>query len=152
MPVLAYDPQALKTAVILPDRPEVGADSYRATAALPSVVWLRVSVVGVGAVRCAIESSAISTLCGRPTPAWGDLESVWQTLAGVIDHKIRDAEFEPGHRHRDRLPVVSITSADVRHHAQQPLGWRGALREGSDRGEGDRTAGAACRWRCARLV
>lgn len=138
MPVLAYDPQALRTAVILPERPEVGADSYRATARVPGAVWLRVSVVGVGGVRCAIESSAITTLCGRPDPTWGDLESVWQMLAGAIDRKIREADFEPGHRHRDRLPVVSITSADVRHHAQQPLGWRGALREMPEQAEGGR--------------
>ena len=123
MSVLDYDPHTLKTAVILPDRPEVGADAPRATAPLPSVVWLRVNVVGVGVVRCAIEPSAVTTLSARRAPTWGDLEAVWQTLAEVIDRKIRAADFDPGRRHRDRLPVVSITSADVRHHAQTPIVW-----------------------------
>lgn len=126
MPVLEYDPLTLKTAVILPDRPEVGADAPRASAPLPTVVWLRVNVVGVGVVRCAIEPSAVTTLSAKSAPTWGNLEAVWQTLADVIDRKIRAADFDAGRRHRDRLPVVTITSADVRHHAQQPLGWLGA--------------------------
>ena len=126
MSLVAYDPQRLRTAVILPDRPEVGVDAYRASAVLPGVVWLRVSVVSVGAVRCAIESTAVTTLSGHREPTWGDLEAVWQTLAGAIDRRIRSAEFDMVQRHRDRLPVVTITSADVRHDAQQPLGWRGA--------------------------
>ena len=61
----------------------------------------------------------------RAYAPWGDLEAVWQTLAGVIERKIRHAEFEVGHRHRDRLPVVSVTSADVRHEAQKPFEWHG---------------------------
>ena len=138
MSVLAYDPQTLKTAVILPDRPEVGADAYRANAPLPSIVWLRVNVVGIGIVRCAIEPTAITTLLAKGAPTWGDLESVWQTLAGAIDRKIRNADFDAGHRHRDRLPVVTITSADVRHHAQHPLGWRGPFPEAQGHAEGDR--------------
>ena len=123
MPLLDYDPHMLKTAVILPDRPEVGADAPRATAPLPTVVWLRASVVGVGAVRCAIEPSAVTTLSAKRAPTWGDLEAVWRTLAEVIDRKIRAADFDAGRRHRDRLPVVTITSADVRHHAQAPMRW-----------------------------
>ena len=120
-----YDADALRTAVILTDRPEVGADSFLASAHLPSTVWLRANVVGVGAVRCAIEPSAITTLSAHRAPTWGDLESVWQTLAEVIDGKIRRSDFDLSIRHRDRLPVVSVTSSDVRHHAQQPLSWRG---------------------------
>ena len=126
MSPLAYDPETLKTSVILADRPDVGEDSYLASAPLPSVVWLRASVVGVGAVRCAIEPSAVTTLTGRRAPTWGDLQSAWQTLAGVIDHRIRHAEFDPAGRQRDRLPVVTIASADVRHHAQQPFASVGA--------------------------
>jgi len=124
MSFLAYDPELLKTAVILTDRPEVGADAYRSSAPLPSVVWLRASVVGVGPARCAIEPSAITTLSAKREPTWGDLEAVWQTLAEVIDRKIRHADFDPVTRHRDRLPVVTISSSDVRLHAQQPLAWR----------------------------
>jgi hypothetical protein len=131
-----YDSQTLKTAVILPDRPEVGGDAYRARACLPSVVWLRVSVVGVGAVRCAIEPTAITTLSAKRAPTWGDLESVWQTVAEVIDRKIRGAEFDAPSRHRDRLPVVTISSADVRHHAQQPLSWHAAANEAPGRTDG----------------
>jgi hypothetical protein len=123
--VLSYDPSVLKTAVILSDRPEVGIDANRAESRLPSVVWLRVTVVDVGVVRCALESSAITTLLGKRAPTWGDLEAVWQKLAGVIERKIRNAEFEVGHRHRDRLPVVSVTSTDVRHEAQKPFEWHG---------------------------
>ena len=137
MSLLAYDPQILKTAVILPDRPEVGDDAYLASARLPSVVWLRVSVVGVGVVRCAIEPSAITTLSANGAPTWGDLESVWQTLAGAIDRKIRAADFDGGTRHRDRLPVVTITSADVRHHAQQPLSWHALPSDPARIREGD---------------
>jgi len=124
MSFLAYDSESLKTAVILTDRPEVGADAYRSTAPLPSVVWLRASVVGVGMVRCAIEPSAITTLSAKRAPTWGDLEAVWQTLAEVIDRKIRHADFDPATRHRDRLPVVTISSSDVRLHAQQPMAWQ----------------------------
>ena len=124
MSFLSYDLESLKTAVILTDRPEVGADAYRASAPLPSVVWLRANVVGVGAVRCAIEPSAITTLSAKRAPTWGDLESVWQTLAEAIDRKIRHADFDPATRHRDRLPVVTISSSDVRLHAQQPFAWR----------------------------
>ena len=138
MSLIVYDPQSLKTAVILADRPEVGADSYLASARLPSVVWLRVSVVGVGVVRCAIEPSAITTLSGSRSPTWGELESVWQTLAGVIDRKIRAADFDPARRHRDRLPVITISSADVRHHAQQPLAWPGAMRDAEPLAERER--------------
>jgi len=121
MSFLAYDHDSLKTAVILTDRPEVGADAYRSSAPLPSVVWLRANVVGVGAVRCAIEPSAVTTLSAKRAPTWGDLESVWQTLAEVIDRKIRHADFDPAARRRDRLPVVTISSSDVRLHAQQPF-------------------------------
>jgi len=124
MSFLAYDSESLKTAVILTDRPEVGADAYRSTAPLPSVVWLRASVIGVGMVRCAIEPSAITTLSAKRAPTWGDLEAVWQTLAEVIDRKIRHADFDPATRHRDRLPVVTISSSDVRLHAQQPMAWQ----------------------------
>jgi len=138
MSVLDYDPHTLRTAVILPDRPEVGADAPRATAPLPSVVWLRVSVVGVGIVRCAIEPSAITTLSARRAPTWGDLEAVWQTLAEAIDRKIRAADFDPGRRHRDRLPVVTISSADVRHHAQAPVGWLDATYEAKGQQECER--------------
>ena len=123
MSFLAYDPQLLKTSVILIDRPEVGADSYRASALLPSVVWLRASVVGVGAVRCGIELSAITTLSGCRAPTWGNLQTEWQTLAEAIDRKVRHADFDPAGRLRDRLPVVTIASADVRHQAQQPFAW-----------------------------
>lgn len=138
MPMPTYDPQILRTAVILLDRPEVGVDAHRASDRLPSIVWLRVSVVRVGAVRCAIEPSAITTLCGNVAPTWGDLESAWQTLAGVIDCKIREADFDSGQRHHDHLPVVTISSADVRHQVQQPLGWRGARREAQEHTEGER--------------
>ena len=72
---------------------------------------------------------------GRREPTWGDLEAVWQTLASAIDRKIRSAEFDPGRRHRDRLPVVTITSGDVRHEAQQALGWRGARDKASAEGK-----------------
>jgi hypothetical protein len=123
MALLTYDPESLRTAVILTDRPEVGADSYRASAPLPSIVWLRANVVGVGPVRCAVEPSAITTLSARRAPTWGDLESVWQTLAEVIDRKIRHSDFDLSTRHRDRVPVVGVSSPDVRHHAQQPLAW-----------------------------
>jgi hypothetical protein len=140
MSLLAYDPETLKTAVILADRPEVGDDSYLASSPLPSVVWLRASVVGVGAVRCAIEPSAVTTLSGQRAPTWGDLQAVWQTLASVIDHKIRHAEFDPAGRHRDRLPVVTIASADVRHHAQQPFAWSGAYRDTQAQPERDSPA------------
>jgi hypothetical protein len=123
MSLAAYDPHVLKTAVILPDRPEVGADAFQVNAPLPGVVWVRVTIVDVGTVRCAIDASAITTLLGRKVPTWGDLETVWQTIAGTIERKIRDADFDAGRGARDRLPIVTITSADVRHHAQQPLGW-----------------------------
>jgi len=123
MSFFTYDPESLRTAVILTDRPEVGADSYRASASLPSIVWLRANVVGVGPVRCAIEPSAITTLSARRAPTWGDLESVWQTLAEVIDRKIRHADFDLSTRHRNRVPMVSVSSSDVRHHVQQPLAW-----------------------------
>ena len=141
MSVLDYDPQTLKTAVILPERPEVGADAYRARARLPSVVWLRANVVGVGIVRCAIEPSAVTTLSGRGAPTWGDLETAWQTLAGAIDRKIRAADFDPATRHRDRLPVVTIASADVRHDAQQPLSWQGVVADPPVHQQGERSIG-----------
>jgi hypothetical protein len=131
--VFAYDPQLLKTAVILPDRPEVGIDAHRSTASLPSVVWLRVTIVGIGMVRCAIDPSAITTLSAHAAPTWEDLESVWQTLASAIDRKIRAADFDTAARHRDRVPVVTLTSADVRLHVQQPYAKRRLDAAGHDR-------------------
>jgi hypothetical protein len=120
--MLSFDPSILKTAVILTDRPEVGADANPADAKLPRVVLLRATAVDLGAVRCAVESSVVTTLAGRKAPTWGDLEAVWQMVASAIECKIRSAEFEPPARHRDRVPVVRIAPGDVTHETQLVAG------------------------------
>jgi hypothetical protein len=111
--VFDFDHYTLKTAFILPERPEVGADACLATDSLPSLISIRVNVVDIGTVVCAIEQSAVRALSTRRAPTWGDLQRVWQALAEIVDRKIRAAEFDPGRRHRDRPPVVRIASADV---------------------------------------
>ena len=112
--MFAFHQYTLKTAVILPQRPEVGADACLPTESLPSVIWIRVDVFPTATVRCAIDRSAVKALANGPAPTWGDVERVWQILAAIVDRKIRGAQFEPQRRHRDRLPVVRIADADVK--------------------------------------
>jgi hypothetical protein len=105
--------QTLKTAVILADRPGIGADACLATDPLPSVTWIRFNVLGIGIVRCAVEHRAVRALSNRCSPTWGDLQAVWQTIVELADRKIRAADFDPGRQSRDRPPVVRIASADA---------------------------------------
>jgi hypothetical protein len=106
------DPSALRTAIILLDRPEVGFDGHGVDERLPSRLRVRATVVGHGPVACMIDADAVRALAGRERPTWSDLQTVWQTLATSIDRKIRAGEVNnEGQPHG--WASVDITPADV---------------------------------------
>ena len=106
------DPSALRTAIILLDRPEVGSDGYGEHERLPSRLRVRATVVGHGPIACTIDVAAVRALAGRDKPTWSDLESVWQTLATSIDAKIRAGQVAGRSSDHDD-PSVHIAPQDV---------------------------------------
>lgn len=95
----ARESLALRHAVILLDRPIVGLDGPRGSERVPATIRLKATVLGGAAVDCAIDIGAVQSASGVGQPTWSDLQRAWQTLATILQDKIRAGAFvETGRR------------------------------------------------------
>ena len=118
----ARESLALRHAVILLERPIVGVDGPRGRERVPPTIRLTATVVGGAPVDCAIDIGAVRSAAGVEHPTWSDLQRAWQTLATILDAKIRAGVFvEAGRR-----ASVRVVDDDVAADAAAAMRARGA--------------------------
>jgi hypothetical protein len=106
------DAHALRTAIVLFDRPAVGPGGHRARARLPDPVWIDASVSGAP-VRCSVAADVVRELTGvAQRPSWDDLQQAWQTIAALLERKIRAGAAAASWTVQG-VPTVALTAADL---------------------------------------
>ncbi len=106
------DLAALRTAIVLVDRPSVGLDGHPGRERLPPIVRLKATVVGTGPVACSVDRAAMVRIAGAEQPTWNDLQAAWQVVAMSIQAKIRAGRFD-GTVDACGWPAIRFTEADV---------------------------------------
>jgi len=106
------DDVALRAAIILFDRPAVGPGGFRARSRLPDTVSIDASVSGTP-IRCEVSRAVVHELSGAThVPSWEHLQQVWQTIAALLERKIRAGGANP--LHGRGVPTVTLTVEDLR--------------------------------------
>lgn len=83
----------LADAIVLIERPAIGADAHRERGRLPPSI-ATLAFVDAEAVDCTIARAAVQALTGMQHPSWGDLQRAWPLVSARLRLKIRAGDMQ----------------------------------------------------------